>query len=254
MSEELPKLKKPPAPGQALVGYGRPPVETRFQPGRSGNPRGRPKGAKNRAPRLNEERMKSIVMQEAYRGIKVNDGARQITIPMAQAVMRAIAMKAVKGDHRSQRLFSELLTETERADKKLHDEWTNTALDYKRWWEEEIARCKRLGLPDPDPVPHPDHIDMDMRTGEIVVDGPMTHKQRDAGRQIVARLFDSQDELTWLRKAHRRARTDSERKFLTEQMAFEERMKARITGAIERTPWLQRELKEQTTKRTGAKR
>ena len=29
------------------VGYGKPPKETRFKPGRSGNPRGRPKGSKN---------------------------------------------------------------------------------------------------------------------------------------------------------------------------------------------------------------
>ena len=29
------------------VGYGRPPVATRFRPGQSGNPRGRPKGSKS---------------------------------------------------------------------------------------------------------------------------------------------------------------------------------------------------------------
>ena len=29
------------------VGYGRPPVRTRFKPGQSGNPRGRPKGSKS---------------------------------------------------------------------------------------------------------------------------------------------------------------------------------------------------------------
>jgi hypothetical protein len=29
------------------VGYGRPPLATRFRPGQSGNPRGRPKGARN---------------------------------------------------------------------------------------------------------------------------------------------------------------------------------------------------------------
>lgn len=30
------------------VGYGRPPEETRFKKGQSGNPRGRPKGSKTR--------------------------------------------------------------------------------------------------------------------------------------------------------------------------------------------------------------
>ena len=29
------------------VGYGRPPSATRFQPGQSGNPKGRPKGTRN---------------------------------------------------------------------------------------------------------------------------------------------------------------------------------------------------------------
>ena len=41
------------------VGYAKPPLATRFAPGRSGNPKGRPRGSKKQAPAepsLNEER------------------------------------------------------------------------------------------------------------------------------------------------------------------------------------------------------
>jgi Family of unknown function (DUF5681) len=43
--EDLPTNKA--AEGDEPVGYRRPPIGTRFRPGQSGNPRGRPKGARN---------------------------------------------------------------------------------------------------------------------------------------------------------------------------------------------------------------
>jgi len=74
-------------PGKHLdyeVGYGKPPVASRFEPGHSGNPRGRPKGARNRMPAFNEERLKAIILEEAYRTIKVSEGQRQVTIPWSR--------------------------------------------------------------------------------------------------------------------------------------------------------------------------
>lgn len=57
------------------VGYGKPPVETRFKEGQSGNPKGRPKGAKNVATLLDEESEESeesVVIRENSRVRKIS--------------------------------------------------------------------------------------------------------------------------------------------------------------------------------------
>ena len=58
--------------------------------------------------------MKSILIEEAYRAIKVRDGSREVTIPMIRAVVRSMALAAVKGQARSQRMFTALLQATEK--------------------------------------------------------------------------------------------------------------------------------------------
>ncbi len=162
------------------VGFGKPPADTRFKPGISGNPRGRPKGSKNNKPGLNAERLREIVLEEAYRDVTIRDGERNITMPMAQAVIRSLSVSAAKGNHRAQRLFAEMLVSTERQDKALHNEWLETAITYKVEWERELARRERLGLEGPAPLPHPDHVQIDFLTGTVEICGPMTKEQKAA--------------------------------------------------------------------------
>ncbi|WP_171213043.1 DUF5681 domain-containing protein, partial [Ruegeria sp. HKCCA5839] len=161
------------------VGYGKPPKGTRFKPGQSGNPKGRPRGSKNKRPGMHEERMKDLILDEAYRDITIREGHRSVTIPMAQAVMRSLAVNAAKGQHRAQRLFSELLASVESSRSLLHAEYLDKALTYKIEWERELRRRAEAGIETIDePIPHPDHIKIDFRTGEVRIVGPMTKEEK----------------------------------------------------------------------------
>lgn len=83
--------KHPPATGY-VVGYAKPPEETRFQKGKSGNPQGRPKGSLNLTTALNR----------ALRGkITVVEHGRRKTINKLDAAMTQLVNRAVQGDSRA---------------------------------------------------------------------------------------------------------------------------------------------------------
>jgi len=224
--------KNRPASASYEVGYGKPPRETRFRPGESGNPRGRPRGAKNKVPRLNEERLKSIILEEAYRTIKVRDGERSVTVPIAQAVVRSLAVNAAKGQHRAQRLFADLLSATETANKRLHDEWLATAIEYKTGWERELERRKQLGIEAPDPIPHPDDIEIDMNTGEVVVKGPFTREEKERLDFLRERKTAFEKEVAELREELAENPDHEHRTFLENEIAHYKKVVGMIRKVI----------------------
>ncbi len=83
------------------VGYKRPPRHTRFKPGQSGNPKGRPKGLPNHGTTV------SRVMSEK---VSVREGDRTRTMTKLEAMVQAHASKAMKGDARSASIVIGLLT------------------------------------------------------------------------------------------------------------------------------------------------
>ena len=235
-SNPFPRLTPPLSGGAHEVGYAKPPVATRFKPGKSGNPRGRPKGCKTKLPHLREERLKDIVQMEAYREIKVNDGARQITIPMAQAIIRSLAVGAAKGLQRSQRLFTELLMMTEKENRAQYEAWMDVAIEYKNGWERELERRKTLGIEAEDPVPHPDDIIFDPKTGQIRIHGPMTKEEKIKWDCMRQRVLDCDEEIATFQKQLTERKHQKYRDFIKQEIVYERRLRQIIVGAIGEPP------------------
>lgn len=71
------------------VGYGRPPLHSRFKKGRSGNPRGRPKGKKNLGTALH---------QELQRFVRITENGRRKQVTKFDAIVKQLVNKAATGD------------------------------------------------------------------------------------------------------------------------------------------------------------
>jgi hypothetical protein len=88
------------------VGYGKPPKNGRFTKGRSGNPKGRPKGSKNLA---------SIVLQESRQPVRVNGPRGTRTVTKLEATVMQLGNKAAQGEMRATREFLPLVQRSEEA-------------------------------------------------------------------------------------------------------------------------------------------
>jgi hypothetical protein len=160
------------------IGYGKAPAARRFSKGRSGNPSGKRKESGTELPAVNEEAMKKILREEAYRTIKINDGEREVSVPMVQAILRSLAVSAVKGQLHAQALFVRLLGTVEQQNKAMSDEWLNGVSTYKAGWEKELLRRQRLRLKLPEPVPHPDDVIIDRIAGTVRIAGPDDEEEK----------------------------------------------------------------------------
>jgi hypothetical protein len=74
------------------VGYARPPLQSRFKKGQSGNPTGRRRRATDTV------RGNDLLRQEADRLVTVREGDKVVRMPAARAAVRRLFHAAVQGD------------------------------------------------------------------------------------------------------------------------------------------------------------
>ena len=70
------------------VGYGKPPKHTQFKPGQSGNPKGKPKGCKNRRTLMDEELNKIV---------KIKEGSKVKSVTKKEAMLMKLMQDALNG-------------------------------------------------------------------------------------------------------------------------------------------------------------
>jgi hypothetical protein len=157
-------------------------------------------------------------MEEAYRTIKVSEGNRQISIPIAKAVIRALAANAARGQLRSQQAFTKLLSETERTQKNLMNRLFDASLDYKLKWDEELERRKKLGITGPAPLPHPDDVHLNFRTSEVTFVGPLTKEGKVQWDRLHDLLEKADRELETMTAQLKKTRSRTDRSSLEHEI------------------------------------
>ena len=91
--------------GDYEVGYGKPPRDTRFPKGQSGNPRGRPSGDKNLKTLLSEALNEPVIVTE-------NGGRRKVS--KRQAIITQLVNRSATADFRAIKILLDIVRDIER--------------------------------------------------------------------------------------------------------------------------------------------
>lgn len=79
-------------PSQYSVGYRKPPQHSRFKPGQSGNPKGKPRGAKN---------LSTIVGNAIKEKVQVNENGKRRSVSKLEVAIKQLVNKAAGGDQKA---------------------------------------------------------------------------------------------------------------------------------------------------------
>ena len=86
------------------VGYGKPPPHTRFVKGQSGNPRGRPPGAKN---------MKTLLTKALNELVVVTDNGGRRKVSKREAIITQLVNRSAKADFKAIQILLGMIRDIE---------------------------------------------------------------------------------------------------------------------------------------------
>jgi flagellar hook-basal body complex protein FliE len=113
------------------VGYGKPPIDTRFKPGVSGNPSGRPKGTKNLTTLVHEALNEPVIVAENGRRRKVSK---------RQAIIKQLINRSAQGDLKAIQMLLDVMQQIERRQEATDPTATTFDAGDEKVLEQLIAR------------------------------------------------------------------------------------------------------------------
>src|SRR5262245_4953067 len=116
------------------VGYGRPPLHSRFKKGQSGNPAGRRR-------ETHTIRAQQLVRQELFRRVTAKENGKVVRMTALQAIYRRLFLLAVQGNISAIKEMQKILCLIER-----HDSEQNRPMSHEDWIEllDEEERLNEL--------------------------------------------------------------------------------------------------------------
>lgn len=189
------------------TGYQRPPKDTQFKKGQSGNPTGRPKKDKAAPPPVTITSYDEDVLAEMAKRDTVIDHGKKISVPRRQLLLGAQSAAAAKGNPLAQRNALAMSAEVERraaakaaSDKAIAEKTFELMVTLKaiqqKTWDQFLITGKLVG----DPYPRPEDILLDNHKQTYRIRGPYCID--DLPRCLALMFHRDHALITWVRMSH----------------------------------------------------
>ena len=181
--------------GDYEIGYGKPPVWTRYRKGQqSPNPKGRPRKKKEAEPVAGLSMSDRLLRQELDRKVMITDAGRKKEVTLLEALQRAQFKAAFEGSPTAQRDLKRDARELEIREAELAEQAAMEEAVFfervvelqqlqRRIWDAAEARGEE---PD-NPWPHPDDILLDHFHQSVKIRGPL-----DEGEVITFEYYEAE--------------------------------------------------------------
>ncbi len=193
------------------------PVEFQFAKGKSGNPKGRPKGSRNKMPNMIDGDLRNglrIIVAEAERKLTIHDPKHgPIQITTFQASVRSLGLNAAKGNVGAQRAYLHAVNHAEAILHREKIELLQSAFNYKTGCADADRYCFENGLPAPKHIPHPDDVVIDKLTGCVTIQGPLDELEAELWESWKKFRAICAEEVSYFADLHSRARSPRSLKF-----------------------------------------